>query len=112
MIMNIKIDTPRGQSASFSINNSRVSLAYLNFFSIVYVEHIQALINNSFWADQVEISIFEELALSYITPKVEESNNTSKAKTLEFISEPHDTSATNICNPHNLELFAILYAIN
>jgi len=49
MIINMKIDTLRGQSASSSINSFRVSSAHLKFFSMVYIEHVQALTNNSSW---------------------------------------------------------------
>lgn len=50
--------------------------------------------------------------MSYATSKIEESNNTNKAKALESVSEPHSISAINMYDPHGLESSAILYIIN
>ncbi len=55
MNMNIKIDTPRVQSAMFRTNNSRELSVYSSISSISYIERIEAQNNNPSWADQVDL---------------------------------------------------------
>ena len=108
----MKVNTLRGQSTSSSTNSFRVILVYSDIFSTIYAEHIQALTNNSTWANQVEISEPEKPALSYVIPKIGETNNTNKTTVIGTISKPHSMNNNNTCSPKGLEPFTILYSIN
>jgi len=109
MEMDMEIDILKDWSTNSNFNSSRVFLAYLNISLTAYAEHVQALANNPSWAEQVKESDIP--TLSYIFPKIEKSNNTSKVKALEPVLKPYGTNVNNIY-PQELELFTIPYFIN
>ena len=110
--IDMKVNTLRGQSTSSSTYSFRVILVYSDIFSTIYAEHIQALTNNPTWANQVEISESEKPTLSYVIPKIGETNNTNKTTVIETISKPHSMNNSNTYSPKGLEPFTILYSIN
>ena len=83
-----------------------------NVSSIGYIKCIQVLANNFIWAEQIDISKSKELALFYVSSKIEESNNANEAKVIEIVLEPHDTNNINICDSQVLKLSIISYSIN
>ena len=112
MAIDMEVDTSRGWSTSTSTNSSRATSVHSNISSTGYTEHIQALANNLTWADQVEISKSEGPALSYMSPKVGETNIANEATALETVLEPHDTNIDNMSDLQRLEPFTILYSAN
>ena len=46
MVTDIEVDTPRGQSNTFSTNSFKTTLVYSDVSSTVYVEQVQALASN------------------------------------------------------------------
>ena len=44
ILIYIEVDTPRGQSSVYNINNSRESSVHSNTCSVIYVNHIQAMV--------------------------------------------------------------------
>ena len=87
MAMDMEVNTPRGWSTTTSTNSSRVTPVHSNISSIGYTEHVQALASNPTWADQVEISKSEGPALSYMSPKVGETNIANEATALETVTK-------------------------
>ena len=112
--INIEIDTPRGQSMSFSTNSSRESLTHSNTSSMAYADRIQASANSPIWAEQVESIKLQSPSLFYVTVKDGINNTTSM--TLVVKPEPthvsHAMSINNTCTPQGQEPPVIHYANN
>jgi len=107
MVINMEVNTSRDQSISLSTNSSRVTSVHSNVFSIAYAECVQALANNLIWADQVKLSEFQELALSYTIPKVGEKKYANQVKVTEPILDPHNVVNNDTCLSQGLELMVI-----
>jgi len=70
------------------------------------------LANNPTWADQVEISKSQKLALSYTFPKIRKSNFANKIIAKDLISKPHSDGTIDMSIYQGLELAMILYSVN
>ena len=51
MAIDIEINTLRDWSTTSSTNSSRATSVYLDVFSTIYIEYVQALTNNSTYAN-------------------------------------------------------------
>ena len=74
--------------------------------------HTYTLANNLIWADQVNISESQKLALSYIFIKIGENNSVNKVITKSSISKSHGVGVNNICISQDLKQSVIPYFIN
>ena len=95
-----------------STNSSGAISVYSDVSSTTYTEHIQALANSSTWANQVKISESKKPTLSYVIPKIGETNNANKITAIEIMLEPHGINNNNICSSKSLDPSTTLYSIN
>jgi len=102
MATDMKINTLRNQSTYFST---------LKVFTS-YTEQVYTLANNLIYADQVDISESQKLALSYIFIKVGENNSVNKVITKSPISKSHGVGVNDIYLSQGLKQSAIPYSIN
>jgi len=109
-LMDINIDTPRGQSTGHKSNNSRELLVLSNASSVAYVDRIQVMANCPTWAEQVD----QDPSLSYAMVKGEENNSTStnQAPIVEPTHVSHEVAPNNTSTTHGLQPTAIPYAVN
>ena len=96
--MEIRINTSRDWSNSFSFNNFRELLAYSNILSIVYVyvDIIQALANNLTQVEQVKSKKLQSPSLFYIIVKERMNNFTNIELTVKFIYISYVVEINNI----------------
>ena len=107
-LMDINIDTPRGQSTGHKSNNSRESSMLSNASSVAYVNRIQVMANCPTWAEQVD----QDPSLSYAMIKGEENNYTNPAPIVEPTHVSHEVAPNNTSTTHGLQPTAIPYAVN
>ena len=94
--MDIKVNTPRGWSSSFSTNNSREILLISNVSSTAYIDYVQILANSPTWAEQVEQGKIKESAFSYITLK-KKTDFVNQTNTTELMSNLYRTVINDTC---------------
>ena len=104
-LMDINIDTPRGQSTGHKSNNSRESSVLSNASSVAYVDCIH---NCPTWAEQVD----QDPSLSRVMVKGEENNSTNPAPIVEPTHVSHEVAPNNTSTTHGLQPTAIPYAVN
>lgn len=112
MTIDMKVNTSKYQSISSSFNSSRTLSVHSVISFTVYTECIQALANNLTQTNQVKISKSKEPTLSYMIPKVEETNIAKKAITSEPSLVSYNSNSINIYKLQLLESSAILYTVN
>ena len=96
ILMDIKVNTPRGWSSSFSTNNSREILLISNVSSTAYIDYVQILANSPTWAEQVEQGKIKESAFSYITLK-KKTDFVNQTNTTELMSNLYRTVINDTC---------------
>ena len=95
MATDMDINTLRGQFINSSTNNSRESSTHSSVLLITYAKRAKALNNSPFWTDQVEVSKFQGLTLSYTKLEMRKNNKANKATVTINIPESHRMNANN-----------------
>jgi len=67
------------------------------------------LANNPSWAKQIEE--FDTPTLSYVFPKIEESNNTNEVKVLESVLKPYGVNVNNISTRVRTIYYSLLHKL-
>jgi len=96
ILMDIKVNTPRGWSSSFSTNNFREIPLVSNVSSTAYIDYVQILANSPTWAEQVEQGKIKESAFSYIILK-KKTDFVNQTNTTELMSNLYRTVINDTC---------------